>query len=100
MARTGSIPPVTVNHHTGIAGRHRFERMAVYCLSNLRCWMGDVLAFPRPVATDGGKARIEQRRKRRGLSAYLHGDDLSMDHADPEYLTLETLEAGMTLPCA
>lgn len=56
--------------------------------------MGDVLSFPRPVPTDGGKARIESGRMKKGLSRFVPmtiengagggGDSLVMLHADPE----------------
>lgn len=60
--------------------------------------MGDVLEFPISKLKDGGRERIQQRRKRLGLNEPFRGEDLTMDHADPEHLTVETLEAGMCLP--
>lgn len=51
--------------------------------------MGDVLSFPRPVPTDGGKERIQQRRKRLGLNEPFRGEDsdsLVMLRADEEYI--------------
>lgn len=47
--------------------------------------MGDIVAFPQVRAKDdGGRTRIQQRRKRLGLNEPFRGEDLTMDHADPE----------------
>jgi len=48
--------------------------------------MGDVLSFPRPVPTDGGKARIRARRELIGLAKQggpiVEPDSLVMLRAD------------------
>lgn len=46
--------------------------------------MDNVLQFPRPVPTDGGKARILAARARRMEAEQATPDSLVMLHVDPE----------------
>lgn len=67
--------------------------------------MGDVIVLPvvrierngSELSDDGGRTRIQQRRKRLGLNEPFRGDDLTMDHADPEVVDL--LKTAQQLPC-
>jgi hypothetical protein len=60
-------------------------RMSGFRHFNIRCCMGDVLSFPRPVPKDGGKARILAARAHRKEAEQATPDSLVMLRADPEY---------------